>query len=467
MAVVQGFVRTAAFLERSILGLHYEVRGAKYLPKDNKYIIAAKHQSAYETLKLHILFKDPAIVLKRELLKIPLWGKYLAKSDVIAIDRTTPKTAIASIKEGAVRVAAQNRPIIIFPQGTRVSPQTIAAEKPYKVGIVRIQEATGLPIIPMALNSGIYQPRNAWIKKPGTVIFEFLPPIAYEPGTIPDITLKKIEMGVEEASSRLREEAIQSLSTRKKRIPLFAPVTIILICFGYTLNWFTAKYFTEKAILQTIQEIKNDPTFTKIDIAPPTLNGFPGRLNLLIPSVQFETLDASGSINIIRANSWPLLGMPINIQTDEITIKQNHWRDSLKFQSLKVTLSSSAETLTIYSSELNHENTRAELTGTLQSPEEKTYPLIDMEINIYNHEPFIALLVQQNIIKKNPAMIATFALQALKRDGAARTTITSDNNKLYLGPIKIYEFPIEQAIILENGRKSQFATKRIKPAPAQ
>ena len=173
--VVRGFVHANAFMEKYILGLTYEIRGAHNLPKDGAYIVAAKHQSAYETLKLHILFDDPAVVLKKELLKIPLWGRYLAKSDVIAIDRSSPKIAIKSIQEGAKYVASQNRPIVIFPQGTRVATEVSAKEKPYKIGIIRMQEATNLPIIPMALNSGVFQPKGAWCKKSGRIVFEFMP----------------------------------------------------------------------------------------------------------------------------------------------------------------------------------------------------------------------------------------------------------------------------------------------------
>ena len=167
MAVVHGFAFTTAILEKYILGLTYEVRGQEHLPEQGSYIIAAKHQSSYETFKLHTLFGDPAIVLKKELLRIPLWGMYLKKSDVIAIDRSSPKTAIKSIKDGAQHVKEQGRPIIIFPQGTRVSIDTTAQEKPYKIGIMRLQEATNLPIIPMAINTGYFQPKHKWCKKPG------------------------------------------------------------------------------------------------------------------------------------------------------------------------------------------------------------------------------------------------------------------------------------------------------------
>ena len=111
------------FLEKYIAGLDFEVRGKEYLPQGQSYIVAAKHQSAYETLKLHHLFGDPTIVLKRELLSLPLFGKFLKKLDVIPINRKNKEEAINSILEGAKRMKDQKRPIVIFPQGTRVGVQ--------------------------------------------------------------------------------------------------------------------------------------------------------------------------------------------------------------------------------------------------------------------------------------------------------------------------------------------------------
>jgi len=205
--VVERWERIVYCIERIVLGLDYEVRGKEHLPQDGPYLIAAKHQSPYETLKLHLLFKKPAIVLKQELLRIPMFGAYLQKADLIAIDRSTPDKAIASIQEGAVKAAKEGRAIVIFPQGTRVDPGVPASQKRYRVGIVRIQEATGLPIIPMALNCGMFWPRKGWLKHPGTAVFEFLPPIA--PGGDRSETLQKLENVLEDASNSLRAEELQ------------------------------------------------------------------------------------------------------------------------------------------------------------------------------------------------------------------------------------------------------------------
>ncbi|MCD8497757.1 MAG: 1-acyl-sn-glycerol-3-phosphate acyltransferase [Alphaproteobacteria bacterium] len=105
--VVRTWLALNTALERIIMGLSYEVRGLENLPEDGSFIVAAKHQSAYETLKLHVLFEDPAVVLKKELLSIPLWGGFLKKSDVIAIDRSSREQAMNSIIEGAKRMSEQ------------------------------------------------------------------------------------------------------------------------------------------------------------------------------------------------------------------------------------------------------------------------------------------------------------------------------------------------------------------------
>lgn len=205
MKLVHFYCGVVYWLERHIAGLDFEIRGREYLPASGPYVIAAKHQSPYETFKLHLLFGDPAIVLKRELLKIPLWGRFLAKIDPIAIDRKRGRTAITQIIDGARHVQGQGRPIVIFPQGTRVLPSQTVEEKPYKTGIARIYEETGMPVIPMALNSGMFWPRHSWIKKPGTVVFEFLPPVPQKLGIYE--VMKDLQGRLEPASEALAREA--------------------------------------------------------------------------------------------------------------------------------------------------------------------------------------------------------------------------------------------------------------------
>lgn len=205
LKLVAWYLKKLEWLERNIMGLTYEIRGQENLPASGSYIVAAKHQSAYETFKLHLIFNDPAVVLKKELLAIPIWGKFLAKVDPIAIDRKAGRKSMSLIIDEAKRIQEQKRPIVIFPQGTRVRPEQTVKEKPYKAGVSRIQEATGMTIVPMALNSGVFWPKSGWKKKSGTVLFEFLPPI--EPGKDTKEVTKEIERVLEEASARLCAEA--------------------------------------------------------------------------------------------------------------------------------------------------------------------------------------------------------------------------------------------------------------------
>ncbi|MCB9991682.1 MAG: 1-acyl-sn-glycerol-3-phosphate acyltransferase [Rhodospirillales bacterium] len=203
--IIRSYVRSIHFLEKYILGLDYEVRGLEHLPKDGSFIVAAKHESAYETFKLHILFDDPAVVLKQELLRIPLWGKFLQRIHPIAIDRSKGRMASQQVIDGAQRVAKEGRPIIIFPQGTRVYTWQTVKDRPYKSGAMRMYAATDMPIIPLALNSGVYWPRKGWIKRPGKVIFEFLPPIPQ--GRDPETIMPELESRLEGASKALEHEA--------------------------------------------------------------------------------------------------------------------------------------------------------------------------------------------------------------------------------------------------------------------
>jgi 1-acyl-sn-glycerol-3-phosphate acyltransferase len=178
MATVLFYLNVIYFLERVILGLDYEVRGLENLPTDRAYIVAAKHQSTYETFKLHFLFGDPSIILKKELIQIPIWGTFLNRLGPIAIDRSNRKEALKQMGEGAQKIADENkRALIIFPQGTRVKASATAQDKPYKYGIVRIAEDTKMPIIPLALNTGYFWPRGSWMKRPGKVVFSILPAI--------------------------------------------------------------------------------------------------------------------------------------------------------------------------------------------------------------------------------------------------------------------------------------------------
>lgn len=185
------------FLARVIVGIRYEVKGWENVP-EGACIIAAKHQSAYETCLLHILFKNPAIVLKKELTRIPIWGWYAQASGLIPVDRKGGAKSLKIMKKACDDAVSAGRKIVIFPQGTRVPP---GVKKPYKVGVVALYQDLQLPIVPVALNSGLFWPKGEWIKKPGTVTVQFLTPIP--PGLTRSQMMKRLEAITEEASDHL------------------------------------------------------------------------------------------------------------------------------------------------------------------------------------------------------------------------------------------------------------------------
>ena len=169
-------------IERYVMKLDYRVTGWDNLPQSGQYIIAMKHQSAYETLKLLPIFGNIAVIFKRELARIPFWGWYMLKTGMIPIDRGAKGVAMSSMMDGARRVVADHRPIVIFPQGTRTVVGASVADKPYKFGVARMAVELNIPVVPVAINSGVFWGRNEFLKRSGVVDFKILPPISPEIG---------------------------------------------------------------------------------------------------------------------------------------------------------------------------------------------------------------------------------------------------------------------------------------------
>lgn len=206
VVILRRYFLNVHLIEKYILGLDYEVRGKENLPPiGTSYIVAAKHYSEYETMKLYPLFYDPAIILKKELTYIPFWGWLLMRADMIAIRRGSGEEALKAIADGSVRIMKSGRPIVIFPQGTRVSLSDTVVDKPYKKGVLRMYQATGLPIVPVATNSGYYWPKNAFFKKPGKVVFQILPQIP--PGLPAGEVMQRLSEQIETSSNLLIAEA--------------------------------------------------------------------------------------------------------------------------------------------------------------------------------------------------------------------------------------------------------------------
>ncbi len=189
------------FLLRHLVGLSYEVRGLENLPR-GPAVLASKHQSAWDTVIFFLLLRNPAYVLKAELLLIPIIGWYLRRVGMIAIDRQDGARALKGMLAAAKRAASEGRPIVIFPEGTRTAP---GDKKPYHPGTAALYAHLGLPVVPVALNSGLYWGRRHFVKRPGRIIIEFLPAIA--PGLDRHAFASKLEGRIEDAVRHLIEEA--------------------------------------------------------------------------------------------------------------------------------------------------------------------------------------------------------------------------------------------------------------------
>ena len=201
MAALAIHGRFELWLLKLIVGTKLEVRGAEKLPKGS-CLVASKHQSAWETFALIPLFRDPALLMKRELFWIPFHGWFSRKFEMIPVDRDKGPAALRRMLREARKRVADGREIIIFPEGTRRAP---GAPPDYRTGVILLYEALGIPCVPVALNSGVFWPRRSLERRPGTIVVEFLDPIP--PGLPKAEFLKRLTEAIEIASTRLLAEA--------------------------------------------------------------------------------------------------------------------------------------------------------------------------------------------------------------------------------------------------------------------
>lgn len=190
------------FLMRVVLGLNYRFLGEENLPK-GPYIIACKHQSMLETFILPYHFKHLLICLKKQLVDMPLSGWYFKKYGMVGINRDKPKKALFEIIDAAKNTDLSQSPLLIFPEGTRTKPGQPSS---YKMGIGIFYEALKVPVVPIAVNTGVFWPRRSWRRYPGMATIQILPPI--QPGLSKDEFMKRLESNIEEESMKLYEEAV-------------------------------------------------------------------------------------------------------------------------------------------------------------------------------------------------------------------------------------------------------------------
>ena len=169
--------KSVPYLLKWICGISIEVRGLENLPKKNGYIIASKHQSAMETLLFHRSVPEVFFVLKRTLMLIPVAGFYAWGTKCVPIDRKGGATTMRKMLNGVEENLKAGLNLVIFPEGTRTMP---GAKKPYSPGTALLYDQCQVPVVPVALNTGYFWPKNSFKRYPGKVIVQFLKPI--EPG---------------------------------------------------------------------------------------------------------------------------------------------------------------------------------------------------------------------------------------------------------------------------------------------
>ena len=200
--VARFWVRSTLWLHGVILGTRDEIRGRENIPSGG-FIVASKHQSAWETLRLVELFHRPTFILKRELLWVPLFGWYLQRTGMIPVDRGKRSTALAAMTARARQAMREGRQIIIFPEGTRRPP---GAPPAYRFGVTRLYSELQAPCLPVALNSGLFWPRRSLAQRRGTILLRCLE--AIPPGVEPSVFSARIQATIESAVAGLIDESV-------------------------------------------------------------------------------------------------------------------------------------------------------------------------------------------------------------------------------------------------------------------
>lgn len=185
-ALVDGYCRACRWIARWVMGIRHEYRGLEHLPKEGGFILAAAHQSNFDPILTFPLHKGVTALAKKELFATPIVGQILRKMGIIRIDRQA-KTAHKGMQDVGRQVAEEERLLIVYPQGTRVP---IGESKKLKAGVYHIHADTGLPVIPVSTNSGLFWTKG-FFHRSGTTIYEVGPP--FPAGLAKDAFMKKIE----------------------------------------------------------------------------------------------------------------------------------------------------------------------------------------------------------------------------------------------------------------------------------
>lgn len=198
---IRHWARVIIWLLRVICGIRLRVTGLEHVVP-GAVIIASKHQSAFDTFVWPALLEETSYVLKRELLDLPFWGRVARHSGAVAVDRDGGGAALRGMVRDAKRVLDEDRPLVIFPEGTRSAP---GDRLPYQPGVAALVMGTGAPCYPVATNSGRHWGRRAFHKTPGVISISILP--ALPPGLARKPLMEALESQIEAETARLMAQA--------------------------------------------------------------------------------------------------------------------------------------------------------------------------------------------------------------------------------------------------------------------
>jgi 1-acyl-sn-glycerol-3-phosphate acyltransferase len=201
LSIAKNWGLSSIWLMRLVCNTKVEYRGLEKIPQ-GPLIVAAKHQSIWETFALLQFFDQPLYILKRELTWIPLFGWYLLKADMIGVDRSAGGRSLIKMARAARDEVRRGRQLLIFPEGTR---RPVGAPPSYKLGVAQIYTDCDVTCIPVALNTGLFWPRRSFMRYPGTIVVEFLDPLP--PGLPRQEFLAKLSSAIETATDRLVRDA--------------------------------------------------------------------------------------------------------------------------------------------------------------------------------------------------------------------------------------------------------------------
>ncbi len=199
--LVRAWLKSNLWVLEKVCLIKYKVKGLENIPKDRKGIVLSKHQSTWETFYLPLLFHEPAIIVKRELLWVPFFGWGMAVTGPIAINRNDKASAMQQIIRKGKQCLQDGRWILMFPEGTRVPYGTVGH---YKMGGARLAAATGYPVLPVAHNAGRFWARRKFIKEPGTITI-VIGPLIESTGRKPEEILKLAKGWIESTMQTLHQ----------------------------------------------------------------------------------------------------------------------------------------------------------------------------------------------------------------------------------------------------------------------